>query len=64
MKHELQFNDGGDDWCVFCGTFSCYIKPDEECCKAPEAKFDFRQPENFARQAQAMFGQPEAVQAA
>lgn len=63
MKHELQFNDGGADWCINCGTFSCYMKPGEECPKPPEAKFDFRQAENFARQAKAMFDPPETVQA-
>ena len=57
MNHELQFNDGNADWCVHCGTFSCYLLPDSECTSAPTGRFDSREPVNYARMAASMFGQ-------
>lgn len=40
MKHELQFNDGGADWCIHCGTFNCYLNVSDECRAAKPAKFN------------------------
>ena len=31
VKHAWQFNDGGSDWCVHCGTFREYTALGEDC---------------------------------
>lgn len=57
-EHVGQFNDGGNDWCIHCGTFRCYWG-DSECSAAPESRFDSREPENFERMFEEIFGRQD-----
>ena len=56
MKHEYQHKDGGDDWCIHCGEFSCYVREGDDCSAKERDKFDSRKPDNFQRMYEAMFG--------
>ncbi len=58
-KHVMQFNDGGADWCIHCGTFDIYCEPDD-CEAEPAAQFDFNKPGNGERILRGMFGEEVA----
>jgi len=62
-EHIMQFNDGGADWCVNCGTFDIYCGQ-YDCEPEQPARFDMSEPENFVRTFTDFFGEDGLSKAA
>lgn len=56
-EHEMQFGDGGADWCIHCGTFGVYCKS-TSCTDDRSGKFNCAIEENWGRMFRDTFGVP------